>query len=238
VIVCPFHGKHIRLGLRDAVRYCVREYPLLGYGGMFFARCSGRHENGLNALLDELTADHVFAPSFAVRMAVPGELVIENAFDDAHFRPTHGVRNDPRLEVHPSPDGPLIAEGTLEVPVSVWQRGAEAGTVAVPYVARAFSPHVVFSHLSGGDPYWVITGTTPVDGGCVVRQALAVPNGATSARPGAARLTYLARQARAGLEQDRVIWEHLRPPERPLYSPEDAPVLAFRKFCRRFRADK
>ena len=237
-IVCPFHGKYISFGIGVGERYCVREYPLLGYGGMLFVRLSDRHENGLNALLDELVADHVFAPSFAVPIAVAGELVIENAFDDTHFGPTHGVRNDPRLEVHrPSNNGPLIAKGTLEVPVSVWQRGEGASTVDVPYVAHAFSPNLVFSHLGGGDPYWVITGTTPIDGGCVVRQAFAVPNGTVGAPPDAERMSYLARQARAGLEQDRTIWEHLRPPARPAYGPEDAPVMAFRKFCRRFPAD-
>jgi hypothetical protein len=236
-IVCPFHGKHIFLGLQPAERYCVREYPVLGYGGMFFVLLSDEHENGLGALLAELAADHVFAPSFATTLEVAADLVIENAFDETHFRPTHGVRNSPELSAIARPGGPFVAEGVLEVPVSLWQQSA-GDTVEIPYAAHAFSPHLVFSRMGGDHPYWVITGTTPIAGGCVVRQAIAVPangNGRASVDP--ERLAYLANQSKAGLDQDRVIWEHLRPPKRPLYSPDDATMLAFRKFSRGFWRD-
>lgn len=235
-IVCPFHAKRVSLGYRPGERYCVSEYPLLGYGGMVFVRLSERHENGLEALLEELVVDHIFAPCHVVPMDVAGDLVIENAFDDTHFHVVHGVRNHPRFSVSGAPDGSLTAEGTLEVPVSLWQQASEVNVLSVPLVARAISPQLVFSHLGGENAYWIITGTIPTAEGCVIRQALALPApvGTTPALPDQDRLAYLTGASRAGLEHDRVIWEHLRPPAHPRYEPEDASVVAFRMFCERF----
>jgi 3-ketosteroid 9alpha-monooxygenase subunit A len=233
-IVCPFHGKRIKLGRVPETPYWVQEYPVLGYGGMIFVRLSEQHENGLGAFLDELAAGHLFAPCHVVPMEVDGELVIENTFDEAHFDAVHGVER-PRLAVRPDSDGALVADGTLVVPVSQWQQGTPGTMLSVPFTAQAFSPQLVFSHLGGANEYWIITGTVPVGNGCDIRQALAVPkpNGA-SAPPEPERLEYLARASRGGLDQDRVIWEHMRRSKRARFDDDDAAVVEFRKFCRRF----
>jgi 3-ketosteroid 9alpha-monooxygenase subunit A len=235
VIVCPFHGKRIKLGCEPDAPYWAQEYPALGYGGMIFVRLSEGHENGLGAFLDELAARSLFAPCHVVPMEVDGDLVIENAFDDAHFDAVHGV-DRPRLAVRSDSEGALVADGTLVVPVSTWQQGEPGRMLSVPFTAHAFSPQLVFSHLGGANPYWVITGTVPVGNGCDIRQALAVPkpNGSGSP-PDPERLEYLARASRGGLEQDRVIWEHMRRSKQARFAPDDETVVEFRKFCRRFR---
>jgi len=230
-IVCPFHGNKVTLGAPVGSEYCVDEYPTLGYGGMIFVRLSAEYDHGLAALLDTLIDDHLFVPFNCTPVAVAGEFVIENAFDSGHFRPVHGVRNSPRFTVRRDAAGAFVAEGTLYVPTSPWHRGAEDSTLAIPFRACAVSPQLVFSQIGGANPYWVITGTCPTDDGCVVRQALAVPQSGDAA-PDAERITYLARASKAGLEQDRVIWEHLRIPAEPSYGPDENAVAAFREYCR------
>jgi len=236
VIVCPFHGKRVRLGAHTSERYCVREYPVLDWDGLVFLRCSQEHENGLGGMLKRLTSDdHVFGPRFALPMQISADMVIENAFDGSHFQPVHRVRNQPALTVRPDEAGSFVAEGVLEVPVSQWQLGDGGETVSVPYTAHAYSPQLVLSSMSGDAPYWVVTGATPTaEGSCVVRQALTVPATAGHAAHDMERVRYLVRQSRAGLEQDRAIWEHLRPPPQPRYAADDATVLDFRRYCERF----
>ncbi len=237
-IVCPFHGKRVIAGERSDACYWVREYPILCYGGMFFVRCSNEHENGLGALLEHLVEDHVFITCFALPMRVEADLVTENAFDETHFRPVHGVRTRNGFAVQYDAKGALIAETTLEVPVSQWQLGDQrAATVNVPFAAYAFSPHVVASHVGGDNSYWAITGATPEPGhGCVVRFALAVPSKRGSQRvvPSKERIHYLVQQSRGGLEQDQVVWENLRRPAQPRYAPEDGAVISFRNYCEHF----
>ena len=229
-IICPFHGKRVTFGTQLGTEYCIREYPTLGYGGMVFVLLSEQHENGLTDLLEELVIDHVFVPFNCTPLAAAGELVIENAFDASHFRPVHRVRNSPRFSVQHTGEGSLVAEGQLHVPVSPWHRGEPDVILEIPFRACALSPQLVFSQIGGGNPYWVITGVTPTADGCLVRQSLVIPR-SEGALPDTDRIAYLARASKEGLEQDRIIWEHLRPPACPRYGPDDAALLAFREFC-------
>jgi nitrite reductase/ring-hydroxylating ferredoxin subunit len=230
VVVCPFHGRHIRLGLDGDDPYCLREYPVLGYGGMVFVQLGVGQDTGLGELLEDLSKEWLFVPGFTMRAIVPHELVIENAFDNTHFRPIHHISNEPVFQVKASRGGEFGVEGTFELPASPWQRGNSA---SVPFVAEAFSPGVVVSRLDGDYPYCVITAATPdADGGCVIRLSLAVPRGGEPSDPDLCK--YLLKQSQAGLEQDAVIWTHMAPGNSAHYAREDRPVIEFRKFCRRF----
>jgi 3-ketosteroid 9alpha-monooxygenase subunit A len=230
-IVCPFHGNKITLGAQVGSEYHVVEHATLGYGGMVFVRLGTLHENGLGELLEQLVDGHVFIPFNRTSLNARGELVIENAFDASHFRPVHGVRNSPAFEVHRDKAGAFVAEGSLRVPPSQWHRSSPDGeALELPFHARAVSPQLVLSHIGGADPYWIFTATTPTASGCIVRQALAVPQ-TDGELPDADRIAYLARASKAGMEQDRLIWEHLRPLARPVYEAEDVAVKAFRAFC-------
>lgn len=232
VVVCPFHGRRIRLGQDGDDPYCVREYPVLGYGGMLFVRLGVGHETELGAALEELRNEWVFVPGFTMRAAAPHELVIENAFDNTHFRPIHHINNEPVFQLRASRSGEFGIEGTFELPPSPWQRGGNGASV--PFVAEAFSPGVVVSRLGGQYPYCVITTATPdADGGCVIRLSLAVPRGGEPPDPTLCK--YLLQQSQAGLEQDAIIWTHMaRENSSVHYAKEDRPVIEFRRFCRRF----
>jgi 3-ketosteroid 9alpha-monooxygenase subunit A len=240
VIVCPFHGKRIALGEQRSGCNWIREYSVLGYGGMFFVRYSDQHENGLEALLEGLAEDHAFVPCYALPMRVQADLVTENAFDETHFKSVHGVRNVSDFTVRCGEEGMFVAQTSFEFPVNTWQIGdGSRPTVHVPFTAYAFSPHFVASHLGGQHAYWTLTGATPGAGGtCVVRFALAVPlgRGADRSIPSQERINFLAQRSRAGIEQDQVVWENLHRLSQPHYGPDDGPVIEFRNYCARFLA--
>ncbi|MBV8539437.1 MAG: Rieske 2Fe-2S domain-containing protein [Pseudonocardiales bacterium] len=247
-IVCPFHGKRIGLGA-GAGRYRVREHPVLGYGGMVFVQPGAGPDNGFGAFLDDLAASHLFVPGFSRSVAVRADLVVENAFDATHFRPVHGIGNEPLFTIlpgepalpgEPTQTGAFTVTGTFVLPTSPWQR-ASAGTrsVSVPFVARAFSPYVVVSRLGGDHPYVTITAATPrPEGGCVIRFSLAIPTATHAAMPAERReglYRYLMEHSLAGIEQDVPIWEHLVEPSAPGYDDADGVVVAFREFRESFR---
>lgn len=245
VIVCPFHGKRIGLG-ECAGRYRVREYPVLGYGGMVFVRLSAGPDNGFGAFLDDLAASHLFIPGVSRSVAVPAELVTENAFDATHFRPVHGTSNEPSFTILPAEHeatGTFAVAGTFTLPASPWQR-ASAGTrtVCVPFVARAFSPYIVISRLDGDSPYVAITAATPRPaGGCVIRFSLAIPTATHEAMPAHRRESlyqYLMEHSLTGIEQDVPIWEHLIELPAPHYDAADGVVVAFREFCELFHRQR
>ncbi len=233
--VCPFHGYRVGLGRDSADGYGAREYPALSAGGLVFVRLSEEHECGLPRLLEELSRSYQLIPGFETQVRAPAEIVIENGFDSAHFRTVHGIQNEPEFSLLAEPAGALVVEGAFEYPLPPWQRGEGGqGAVRVPYVARAFSPFLAVTHLGGNNPYWVITGATPTqDGSCIVRLSVALPRAAGDAAA-AVFSHHLLHYSRAGLEQDRLLWENLSPAARPRFTRRDAAVLAFRKFCRAF----
>lgn len=242
-IICPFHGKRIGLGSCAHGLYKVREHPVLSNGGMVFIRLGASPDYGFGAFLDELATSHLFLPGFAHEIDVRADIVIENAFDATHFLPVHKIRNEPRFTV--LSDGadrqsPFTVEGIFELPHSPWQRCApNASSLRVPFVARAFSPHVVVSSLGGTYPYVALTAATPRPGsGCVIRFSLAIPVTANEATPPEKQkqlYLYLLERSRAGIEQDAPIWEHLIELPSATYDVADGTVLAFREFCDSFR---
>ncbi|MFE3171593.1 Rieske 2Fe-2S domain-containing protein [Amycolatopsis sp. NPDC059090] len=237
-IVCPFHGKRIGIGEQAPGRYRVREHAVLGYGGLVFAGWETGDGGPFAELLDKLAVTHLFLPGFTLPARVRADLVIENAFDGTHFRPVHGIGEDPGLTLVPGDRDSLTARGVFVLPKSEWQRGGEK-SVAVPFEATAYSPHVVVSRMGGDYPYVAITAATPRrEGGCVIRFSLAVPLSAHEAMPAQRSeelYRYLLERSRAGVEQDLPIWENLIDVE-PDYDNADRTVLAFRRFRDQFRS--
>jgi 3-ketosteroid 9alpha-monooxygenase subunit A len=198
----------------------VREYPVLGYGGMVFIQLGSGPDNGFGGFLDDLAAPHLFLPGFSRSVAVRAELVVENAFDVTHFRPVHGIGNEPSFTILPEESagaGTFAVAGAFVLPASPWQRAA-AGTRSayVHFVAQAFSPYVVISQLGGDSPY------------------VAIPTATHDAMPAERRerlYRYLMEHSLAGIEQDVPIWEHLIEPTPPDYDAADGVIVAFREFC-------
>ncbi len=234
-IVCPFHGYRVGIGHVSTDGFCVRSYPTLAVGGLVFVRVSSAEDNGFAGTMAGLDARRYFVPGFALHVRAPAELVIENAFDRPHFRVVHGIGTDGRFETRPGEHGELTATGVFAVPEGRWQRADGADVPRrVQFSARAFSPGLVICDLDGSPPYGVLTAATPTaDGDCVVRVSLVMP--ADGSRPPSAKLCeHLLQQSRAGLDKDRLIWEHMWFSAPCQYGARDATVVAFRQFCHRF----
>lgn len=229
-VICPFHHRRIGIGSDCGSGYAVREYPTLVVGGMVFACFASKPIESLPKFMMDLDRTHYYVPGFELAVDVPGEMVIENGFDATHFRPVHGVKNEPSLAVHVNASGDFMADGTFTVPASRWQRSAqESGLVAVPYQARAFGAGVLVSHMGGDDPYYVITSAMPTaPGKATARLSIAVPGGTSV--PSAEGCDYLLRQMQAGLEKDQAVWRHLIIDAPANFEPEDASVVAFRQY--------
>jgi len=233
-VVCPFHGYRVALG-GDDERFRVKQYRVLSLGGLVFIRDPDGLDCGFEAYLTGLDREHYLVPGLTMELRSRAELVIENAFDNTHFRPVHGIHNEPQFQQLDSRAGELGVTGTFVIPASPWQRSAEQGdTVCVPFSATAFSPSLVVSELGGPDPYFMITSALPNRDGCTVRLSLALQPQADGSPPSREGARYLLRQATAGLEKDRPIWENM-PPDAPFNPlPADQWVLAFRDFTARF----
>jgi nitrite reductase/ring-hydroxylating ferredoxin subunit len=235
-LVCPFHGFRIGLGKESEHGFCVREYRTLAVGGLVFVQLSQHYDNGFEVALLELNRNQFIMPGFSLNVRSPADMVIENAFDQAHFRPVHTINTHGVFQIRPTWKGELAVQGMFDLPASLWQRrqnGCDAGPV--PFSAKAFSPGIVISDLGGPYPYSVITASTPTrDGGCTIRLSLALPKGEHERPPRKELSEFLFRRSREGLEKDRVVWENRCETSPTRYTPMDEPVREFRAFCARF----
>jgi 3-ketosteroid 9alpha-monooxygenase subunit A len=243
VLTCPYHGHRIALGGEGGGPYCVAKYPSLVKSGLIFALVGDFEIGKLPDMLDYLEQTHKIFAGFTKTIKVPPEMVIENAFDWAHFPPVHDVLKveygEPTVE-----DGVFTATTKLRVGPSMWQGGGDGshhddGTtfVEVPLLARAYSPNLTITQVAvgGGDhPHFVIASAVPMlDGTSTIRLSVAMPVIEGFDPP--QELADLIMQFESmGLEQDRPVWENLALNATPKYTAEDDNVLKYRKFCERF----
>jgi 3-ketosteroid 9alpha-monooxygenase subunit A len=243
VLTCPYHGHRIALGGEGGGPYCVAKYPSMVRSGLIFALVGGFEIGKLPDMLDYLEGTHKIFAGFTKTIKVPPEMVIENAFDWAHFPPVHDVLKveygEPTVE-----DGVFTATTKLRVGPSMWQ-GTGDGThhddgttfVEVPLLARAYSPNLTITQVAvgGGDhPHYVIASAVPMlDGTSTIRLSVAMPVVEGFAPPQEFADLMLQFES-MGLEQDRPVWENLALNATPKYTAEDDNVLKYRKFCERF----
>ncbi|MBV8139432.1 MAG: Rieske 2Fe-2S domain-containing protein [Deltaproteobacteria bacterium] len=243
VLTCPYHGHRIALGGEGGGPYCVAKYPSMVRSGLIFALVGGFEIGKLPDMLDYLEGTHKIFAGFTKTIKVPPEMVIENAFDWAHFPPVHDVLKveygEPTME-----DGVFTATTKLRVGPSMWQ-GTGDGThhddgttfVEVPLLARAYSPNLTITQVAvgGGDhPHYVIASAVPMlDGTSTIRLSVAMPVVDGFAPPQEFADLMLQFES-MGLEQDRPVWENLALNATPKYTAEDDNVLKYRKFCERF----
>jgi phenylpropionate dioxygenase-like ring-hydroxylating dioxygenase large terminal subunit len=241
-VVCGYHGYRITLGRGGNERFCVRRYHSITVGGLVFALI-GRDDPGeLPAFLKALATSHEIVPGWEKTIRVAPELVIENAFDAAHFKPIHDVK-EVRAQPPVMERGVFTVDATLRVGPSAWQGGAsdDSTFIDVPLLARAFSPNLTITTIAmGGDhPHHVIAGAVPQpDGTCKVRLSIAMPRPADGSAPNQEVAQLILQYESMGLEQDRPVWENLTVDATTNYVPEDATILAYRKFCDQFRFDR
>jgi phenylpropionate dioxygenase-like ring-hydroxylating dioxygenase large terminal subunit len=237
-IICPFHGYRIGLGREGEHGFRVHEYRTLVIGGLVFVSLSDTHDMGFRAYMEQLAQTHLIVPGFSLPMRTRPELVVENAFDNSHFRTVHHIQNEPRFRILPSQTGEFGVEGTLQYG-DIWKPGGKpTDRDVIPFVARAFSPGVVLGSLGGYRPYTVLTAATPVtENDCLIRLSLIIPVGEGNVPPDKDYCLHLLRGSKAGLEMDRVIWENISTTAPCHYTAQDAAMLAFREFCSRFEED-
>src|SRR4029077_8735467 len=127
---------------------------LLRAGGLF-ARLSDRGEPDFPEALQALGAGHTVVPGFEMEVDTSIEVVIENGFDNAHFRAVHGLMSLPGLTVRRGDFGELLAEGHFAIPRTGGYEAPASGSAPLRarYVAHAFSPGVFVSELDGDAPY-------------------------------------------------------------------------------------
>lgn len=237
-VICPFHGYRVKLG-GQGEGFSVAEYRSFLCGGLVFANLDADRDHGFEEFLRGLDSNHYVVPGFTMKTTAPAQLVIENAFDAAHFRTVHGILNEPRLTPSRGAHGEYWVEGTFTIPPSPWQKLAPGqDRLDVRYVARAFSPWIVVSVLQGPNPYYVITCATPSGNETTVRLSLIMPPDENGAAPSQTSCQYLLKQSRQGLEKDQVIWDNLRPDRVPRWTGADESVIGFRRFVETFREER
>jgi phenylpropionate dioxygenase-like ring-hydroxylating dioxygenase large terminal subunit len=242
-IVCPFHGKRIRLG--GTTRLSVREHRVLLAGEAIFVRLSDDPvgDRGFEQAIKEIAATRSVVAAVREDVAAPAAYIVENAFDTDHFAAVHHVPRVQAMGVHLDDGGALAIDAEFRTMLSPWitpeerdaarDEAVAAGRVemnfASRFYARAFSPAVVVTEFGPpGETHFVITGAVPVPGGCVARVAVAV-------RPDrSAQLPHVVRGARKALAEDVVVWNHLDVNAPQRFDARDAPVLAYRDFCASF----
>ena len=244
VLTCPYHGHHIALGGEGGGPYCVAKYPSLVRSGLIFALVGDFEVGKLPEMLDYLERTHKIFAGFTKTIKVPPEMVIENAFDWAHFPPVHDVLKveygEPTVE-----DGVFTATTKLRVGPSMWQGTGDGSHhddgstfVEVPLLARAYSPNLTITQVAvgGGDhPHFVIASAVPMlDGTSTIRLSVAMPRLVEGFDPPQELADVIMQFESMGLEQDRPVWENLALNATPKYTAEDDNVLKYRKFCARF----
>ena len=247
-VICPYHGHRIALGTDNGAEFKVRRYPSITVGSLVFALIGDFELGALPRMLEYLSSTHRIFPGFVKSIRIAPEMVIENAFDWAHFPPVHDVLKvtygRPRIK-----DGVFTAELTLRVGPSMWQ-GTDDGThhddgntwVEVPLLARAYSPCLTITQVAigGGDhPHYVIAAAVPkMDGTSTIRLSVALPLNDDGSAPTRDVADIILQFESMGLEQDRPVWENLAVDARPRYTDEDANVLAFRQWCNRYSLER
>ncbi len=240
-VVCPFHAYRIGLGEASPDGFCVREYASVLAGGGLFARLSDRPGPDFPRALEELGRNHRFFPGFEMTADTTIEVVIENGFDDAHFRSVHGIMNLPSLSVGTGPFGELQGDGHFEIPRSGWYENPQtrAPKLTAHYVAHAFSPGTFIAELDGDPPfrYRIMTTAVPLSPTrCTIRLTLILPAPGGVA-PEERFVQELLAYSRDGLDKDCAIWNRLAREHTPHYMSRDEPARAFAQFCRTFDAD-
>jgi 3-ketosteroid 9alpha-monooxygenase subunit A len=152
--------------------------------------------------------------------------MVENAFDAAHFRHLHELRNIPSPEVTFSGEEcRMFTETVMDTP-----RGPVTGALDIRKLGLGFGT----ARFTGVIETLVFTTLTPIDDEYVdARFSFTVkklPSAEATHAAGAAFIAELSRQ----IEQDIRIWEHKAYVERPLLGEGDASIAAFRRWARQF----
>jgi 3-ketosteroid 9alpha-monooxygenase subunit A len=235
-VICPFHRYRIGFGKDADGEFQVQEYETLVVDGIIFLRLSDSHDNGFADFITCLAEDHTLHPGFTmeIKCARP-ELIIENGFDNTHFRPVHGVD---AAKFVPEIDelGSLRVDSTFYVKTKRPMGPQPAGAIVkTPLQLNAFSPYLSVAQLKGRRASVFITSVNPVsECTTLLRFSLALPKKFYGEHPSAKMVAGMLQGNKSGIQDDQVIWENLSLTSPPNFTAQDQAVLAFQEFCERF----
>ena len=240
-IICPFHGCKIGLDEKSSEGYLLNRYPLLKIDSLLFTKnTDNSKDDSLTEYITDLRESHVIIPGFTIKISAPAIMVIENAFDQMHFRTVHKILNEPQFEIISSGNENLYhITSHFDLPISQWQTGEQgegkkASSVSIPYEAIAFSPFTVISNLGGSRPYHIITSSKQINvQETEIRLSIAIKNELFNDSD-INLYKYLIEQSGKGLEKDALIWSHMSPDATSRFQSHEKAVIGFQKFCKTF----
>jgi phenylpropionate dioxygenase-like ring-hydroxylating dioxygenase large terminal subunit len=234
-VICPFHRYRIGIGREATGDFQVQEYETLVISGLIFVRLSNSHDNGFAEFIYRLAETHTINPGFVMEIKSPAEIIIENGFDNTHFRPVHGVDAGKFV--------PQIDEnGSLVVNSYFYHRTEQAlatmpsGTmIETPVQVNAFSPFLSVAQLGGRMPMVFMTSVNPIGENLTrLRFSLALSK-KVYGDPAPDRVVQSMLQGnRNGIQCDVIIWENLSHTSPRNHTAQDAAILEFEQFCEQF----
>jgi len=243
-VTCPFHGYKIRLGqdpIQPESALCVTEYPAVEVAELVFVHLGAAHgapECGFENDIARLKQQYVFVHGFTMALPVSPRLVIENAFDTAHFGPVHHVPQASKLEVarfDARDDKPLTATGSFRIAASEWDPEPTGSPVDIAYEARAYGPGLIISAQTGSSPYVFLVGATAHGTvGCTARVVLMLPKSADGALPDMDKTEWLLGAMESQLAADLDVWLHLPVDAPTRLQPGEEAIAQFWSFCDQF----
>lgn len=221
-IYCPFHGMKVRLGYQKD-HPSLKEYTVCSFRGLYFVSLSTNKMNALPEALNELSKTHRIYGQFTTEVRARHDLIIENGFDQRHFKSTHRVVAQ-NFSVAQLGHETLRIEGLLSLGVKL--------SPLVKLMITAFGPGLSIVEATGTRPYVMIVGATPLSAHSTSLNVAVVLNhtmyGAEGRHPAGDAFLSGARRA---IEEDRPIWENLKSACMPdLSAAEDATVRAFHAY--------
>jgi nitrite reductase/ring-hydroxylating ferredoxin subunit len=236
-IRCPFHrwcfdgdGKCVDVPYaRKLPRATVRAWPVCERNGLVFVY---HHPAQLDPAWQLPTlsehGDSAWTPWIKRRWRIRTDIheMVENAFDAAHFRYLHRLKNLPEPDI--DFDGPhfrLAARTEMETPFGVID-----GALAIHSLGFGFG----IVRFAGLIETLLITTITPIDEQHVdARFTFSVkklPDENATRTVGEGFIAELSAQ----VEEDIRIWESKSFVTQPILVAEDAPIAAFRRWARQF----
>jgi nitrite reductase/ring-hydroxylating ferredoxin subunit len=235
-IICPFH--RYRIGLCQnggSADFRAREYELLVIDGLVFLRLSDEHNNGFPDFMRKLAEEHTLNPGFLMEIDCPAELVIENGFDNTHFRPVHGVnarKFNPEVDEH----GSLLVVSCFYHKLKRATRRLPAGApLETPLRLNAFSPYLSVAQLGGIHPMVFITSVNPIsEHKTMLRFSLGLSKKHYGDPAPPKLVERILEGNKIGIGCDAVIWEQMSMTSPRNFTAMDDAVLAFKEYCHRF----
>jgi phenylpropionate dioxygenase-like ring-hydroxylating dioxygenase large terminal subunit len=237
-IRCPFHGwcfdgkgtrTEVPLAIRRRPTPRIQSFPVVERNGMilvYFHVAGEPPAWDIPELPEHLSTQWTPFDMRRWRIRTHIQEMAENGFDVTHFRSLHKLHNQPEPDlVFEGPHCRMQVRTVMETPF-----GVHDGDLA--FQSLGFGIGLV--RFSGLIDTLLVTAITPIDDEFVdarfFYKVKKLPDESATRQVGQGFIDELARQ----VDEDIRIWENKAYLERPVFSEEDGPIAAFRRWARQF----